>query len=490
MPAGGKGYPVPARDPHAPVGTADAVRPFDIVILGAGSGAEWIWQRVAGRRIAVVESGRVGGECPFVACVPSKALLRAAQVRRIVRRAHELGALGTAADPGPGAEAFAAAVARRDRLAEHRDDGANAEDLEASGATLFRGRGRVAAPGLVEVEGRRGDRVLLGYGDLVIATGSRPAVPPVPGLGQVPTWTSDEALSSPELPGSLAVLGGGPVGCELAEIYASFGSAVTLIQAAGQLLPAEDRWVSDALCAGLGALGVDVRLGTEVTAASPGAAGAVLQLSGGGRLEVERVLVTTGRAPNTADLGLEHLGVEPGSGALAVDDRGRVAGCEGVWAAGDVTGEAPFTHTATYQSRLVADNLAGRARRGDLRAVPRLVYTDPPVAAVGLTERGAAEEGREVAVEAVALGEVARAATDGDETGELRVLADPASGAVVGAAAVGPGADELINQAVLAMRAGVHVAVFADAVRPFPTYSEAYDQPLGALAARLGPPPA
>lgn len=465
---------------------------FDVVVLGAGSAGEWFAPGLADRRVAVVEEARVGGECPYVACVPSKALLRAAHVRRLAAAAHRFGAVGAPLALDDPQAAFAAAVARRDVVAEHRDDAGSAARIVEAGGTLLRGRGRITGPGQLEVAGSDGPRALT-WGQLVVATGSRAAVPPIPGLETIPTWTSEEALSSEELPGRLAVVGAGAVGCELAQVYATFGVEVTLLEAADRLLPAEEPFAGAALAVALAAEGIDVRPGTLVTAACLGGDGhAELELSDGTTLAVDRVLLATGRRPAVEDIGLETLGIEVRPGTpLEVDDHCRVVGQENVWAAGDVTGVAPFTHTANYQARVVLANLLGRDTRADYRAIPRAVYTDPVVAAVGLTAAQAEERGLEVGVATMAIGATGRAWTEGVEDGELRLVADLRAGVLVGAAAIGPGVDEWIGEAALAIRAGVPLAVLADLVHPFPTFAEAYEPPLRSLAdeaARLTPP--
>ena len=453
-----------------------------MVVLGAGSAGEWIWSQLPGRSVAVVEAGRVGGECPFVACIPSKALLRAAQVRRLVADAHRLGGMAAPVALDDPAAAFAAAVTRRDRISDGRDDSGKAEELARSGAVLFRGRGRIDGPGRVVVATFAGEVEELGYTDLVIGTGSSSVRPPVPGLDRVPTWSSDEALSSSDLPVSLAVLGGGAVGCELAQVYAAFGSKVTLVEMADRLLPKEEPAISAVLVEALVRNGIEVRTGTRLVGAEAGGLGARLALEGGARVEVERVLVATGRLPNVDGIGLESLGLVPKAAGVLTDAHGRVEGVEHVWAAGDVTGVAPFTHTANYQARIVVANLRGYPMAGDYRALPRAVYTDPPVAAVGLTAESARASGIEVAVASTSLAETGRAGTDGTDLGALLLVADTVNRVLVGASAIGPGADELIGEATLAIRARVPLAVFADVVHSFPTYAEAYEPPLRELA--------
>ena len=325
----------------------DAHADVDVVVLGAGSAGEVVATSLAeaGRTVALVEQLRVGGECPYVACMPSKSLLHSAGDRR---------------GGGPvdeGRAAYRQAVRRRDEVAEWRDDSRSAESLIASGTLLVRGRGRVIGPGMVEVGGR-----VLGWGDLVIATGSVPVVPDIPGLAAVPIWTSDVALSSSALPSSLLVLGGGAVGCELAQVFARFGARVTLVESGSRLLGRERPEIAELLAAALRHDGVDVRLSVTVQRVEPSVGdGARVTLSDGPAVDCARVLLAVGRRPAVSDLGLETLGVVPDDrGALAVDDRCRLVGQDHVWAAGDVTAVAPFTHTATYQARIVATNIVRR----------------------------------------------------------------------------------------------------------------------------------
>ena len=453
---------------------------FDVVVLGGGSAGESIATSLAqaGRRVALVEALRVGGECPYVACMPSKAMLRSAQARVDARTITDLGGAGRALDLDEDAAAFRAAVARRDDISEHRDDGATAGELTKAGVELVRGRGRVIAPGVVEADGRR-----LGWTDLVVATGSSPVVPDLPGLADVPTWTSDEALSAQERPDSLLVLGGGAVGCELAQVHARFGVRTTLVESGPQLAGKEEPSIAALLAEALRADGVDVRLETTAERFELTADGlARAHLSGGGRVDVQRVLVAVGRTP-TLPAGLELLGVQAqDSGALDVDPSCRVVGAQHIWAAGDVTGEAPYTHTANYQAAVITANLLGGDRTADYSAIPRAVYTEPAVASVGMDEATAAGAGIAAASASMDLGEVARAATEGAGGGRLVLTADLARGVLVGAAAIGPRADEWLSEAVLAIRARVPLAVLADVVHAFPTFGEAYEPPLRELA--------
>ena len=451
---------------------------FDVVVLGAGSAGESIATTLAqhGRSVALVERLRVGGECPYVACMPSKAMLRSAEARDQARRLGELAGASSAPPLDSDDEAFRAAVGRRDEVAEHREDDGAAGELDEAGVVLVRGRGRVTAPGVVTVDGRE-----LGWTDLVVATGSSPVVPPVEGLDQVPTWTSDEALSAQERPGSLFVLGGGAVGCELSQVHARFGTRVVLVDEGEQLLGREEPSIAGLLADVLRADGVEVRLGVGLQRAEPASPGARLTLTDGTVVAAERVLVATGRTPTTDDLGLDVLGIEPGDrGELSIDDRCRVEGQDHVWAAGDVTLKGPYTHTASYQARVVAANLLGDHRTADYRAIPRAVYTEPAVASVGMDAATAAEQGLDAQTAVMDVGQTARAATEGAGGGRLVLTA--VDGVLVGAAAIGPRADEWLAEAALAIRARVPLEVLADVVHAFPTFGEAYEPPVRELA--------
>lgn len=457
---------------------------FDVVVLGAGSAGEWVAGAVAdaGRSVALVEKLRVGGECPYVSCIPSKAMLRSAQARAEARRIADLGGASGPVQLDCDADAFAAAVRRRDDLSQQRDDGDKAADIQDRGATLIRGRGRITRPGRIDVGGRE-----LAYGDLVVATGSRPAVPPIEGLADVPVWTSDEALSAADYPASVVILGGGAVGCELAQVYAGFGVQVTLIESAGQLAGGEEPSLAEELAMSLRAAGVSLRIGMGAARVGPAPAGsAKVVLQDGSAVEADRVILAAGREPATSDLGLETLGIAvQENGAVSVDDHCRVQGQEHVWAAGDLTGIAPYTHGADYQGRVVADNLLGGCATADYTAIPRVIYTDPPLAGAGLTERQARAKGLDVVVAATDLQELARSSIDGSSGGRLVLVADRERGVLVGAGAVGACADDWISEASVAIRAQVPIRILADVVHPFPTNAQAYEVPLRELARQL-----
>lgn len=464
---------------------------FDVVVFGGGTAGVHVATEVAqaGRTVAVVEAGLVGGECPYLACMPSKSLLQSA------RRG----------------ETWEHAVARRDEVTGHLDDTAAAARLAQAGVTLIRGTAQVSKPGVVEVEpipvqsrdGRPADVgeieiSSLGYTELVIATGSEPVAPPIEGLADVPAWTSAGALTAPDLPRRLVVLGGGPAGCELAQIFAAFGSQVTLIEAAGHVLPGEAHFTGELLADGLRRTGVDTRLGSAAVKAETTDTGLALTLADGSRIEADRVLLATGRRPRLSGLGLDKLGIEIGPGmALPIDAACRVAvgdvGDEApdghrVWAAGDVTAVAAYTHVASYQARIVAANILGAGRQADYRAIPRVVYTTPSVYAVGLTPARATDAGIELATAGFDLAETARATVEDDDRGHIELYAGT-DGVLVGAAAVGLYAEEWMPEVTLAVRAGIPLATLADVVHAFPTYGAAIEPPLRTLAGQTVTPP-
>lgn len=427
---------------------ATPVEPFDVVILGAGSAAEQIWPALPGRRVAVVESDRVGGACPYIACMPSKSMLHDARRRRVSASP----ARGTAVADTAWRE-FRAALQRRDAIVEHLDDTGAADALMQTGAELVRGEGAIVRDGTVCVGERE-----LGYRDLVIDTGSATAPLPVEGLRDVQTWTSDDALTADELPARLLVLGGGAVGCELAQVYITFGSQVTIVESGPRLLSGEDPLLGECLGDAFRALGIEIRTGTHAVAASPAGGGLRLELEDGSAVDGDRILIATGRAPRVQHLGLERIGVPfDAKRGIPIDDHCRVVGHEHVWAAGDVTGIAPFTHTAGYHGRVIAANLRGEPLTADHRAIPRTVFTDPVAAAVGMTAAAARDQGIDVAIATFPVRETARAATDALSCGAVTLCADRRRRVVVGAAAIAAGADEWISEMTLAIRAAIPV---------------------------------
>ena len=636
---------------------------FDVVVLGGGTSGVLVATGLAhaGRSVALIEAGLVGGESPYLACLPSKSML--ASARR--------------------GETWEHAVARRNEVTGHLDDSLFAARLAEAGVELIRGTGQVTEPGSIEVtptsRSRRGqaEKTVLGYADLVIATGSEPLAPPVEGLPDVPTWTSAEALSSQDLPRHLIVMGAGPAGCELTQVYAAFGSQVTLIEAEPQVLPDEAPFTGEILSDALRRRGADLRLGSPVVKAAPMDKGLALILADGTSLEGDRILLATGRRPRLAGLGLDKLGITPSpAGALPVDATCRVqtasgqptgatgqptaaatgqptaaataqptaaaastaapaavptqpgaapgqpgaapgqpatagqptagtgqptavpgqvttaagqpvavpgqpaavpgqpatapgqattasgrpvaggqpAGVPGqptaatsqpvnaprqaaestarpaettaqptaaaataqpdaaaaqptaaqpaaaatpqaaaagrpmtdsgrVWAAGDVTGIAPYTHTARYQASVVIANILGEHRVADYRAIPRCVYTTPSVCCVGVSPGQAAAAGIQLRTVGHDLAETARAAVEDDDRGRIELYADMTRGDVlVGAAAAGRSAEEWMGELALAIRAGIPLKTLADVVHAFPTYGEAIERSLRELA--------
>lgn len=428
-----------------------------VVVIGAGSTGEAFiaaLRRLDGEvEITVVEHELVGGECSYWACIPSKTLLRPLEV---VARAKLAPGAATAVGNVDVAEVFR----WRDEQAG-KDDTSQAEWLGKQGAELVRGTAEIVEPGLVRAAGSD-----LPYDDLLVATGSLPVIPPVEGLKELEPWGSREATSVNEVPESLTVVGGGAVGCELAQFYARIGTRVTLVQNGKHLLPRMDPEAADILADRLREEGVDLRLGA--TARRVERDGAYrLELEDGDVLETERLLVATGRRPHVDGLGLEALGVTVEKKGIRVDERLNAG--SGVWAAGDVTGVALFTHVGKYQGRIAAANVAGNEQRADYRAVPAAVFTDPQIAAAGDTS------GEGAVVSSWKLESVSRSGTfqRPKKPGLVKLYADPERRVLVGATVVGPEAGEWLGQLTLAIRAEVPVDVLRDTIQPFPTFCEA-----------------
>jgi pyruvate/2-oxoglutarate dehydrogenase complex dihydrolipoamide dehydrogenase (E3) component len=428
-----------------------------VVVLGGGSTGEAfaaaLRRHDADLPISLVERELVGGECSYYACMPSKALLRPAEALAAARLA-------------PGAAEAVTGELDRGRVFWHRDqvtgdwDDAGQERYLASiDVELVRGEGRVERPGIVVVGERE-----LEYEQLAVATGSVPAIPPVPGLAELEYWTNREATSTHEIPDSIAVLGAGPVGCELAQFFGRMGSRVVLVDMADRLLPRDDPDAGALLREQLEEEGVDVRLGARIESVETGFR---IVLSGEGSIEVERLLVATGRSANVQGLGLDQLGVEISRRGIEVDERMRAA--EGVWAIGDVNGIAMFTHAGKYQARVAAADAAGLDARADHRAVPAVTFTDPQVASVGRTD------GDGLVSSTWKVDRTARASTyeRPKRPGFVKVFADIDRAVLAGAVAVGPEAGEWLGQLTLAVKAEVPIAVLRDTIQPYPTFSEA-----------------
>jgi pyruvate/2-oxoglutarate dehydrogenase complex dihydrolipoamide dehydrogenase (E3) component len=429
-----------------------------VVVLGAGSSGEHFVGALrrldAAVRITVVERELAGGECSYYACLPTKTLLRPVEALAAARLAP-----GAAAAVTGGVDAESV-FWWRDQVTDGRDDSWHEGWLGDQGAELVRGEARVVRPGVVAV----GDREL-DYDALVVATGSTPTIPPIDGLDTIPYWTNREAVWAGEVPESLVVLGGGPVGVELGQFFHRMGSRVAIVEGNDRLLARVDPEAGALLGEYLAEEGIDVRVGTRAgrIEATPG--GARLHLASGDALDAARVLVATGRTPNVTGFGLESLGLEIGPRGVRVDERMR-AGAN-VWAIGDVAGVALLTHVGKYQARVAAADVAGHDAVADYRAIPAAVFTDPQVGSVGSTQgEGLVEVSYRIVGGRLSTYERPKRA------GLVKLAADRSRGVLVGAVVVGPEAGEWLGQLTLAVRAGVPIDVLLDTIQPYPTFSE------------------
>ncbi len=440
---------------------------FDVFVIGGGgTGSEVAFQlaRRSDLRVAIAERDRLGGECNHYGCVPTKAMLRSARIAALARDAGRFGVRI------PRVEVDLAAVRERVRRVIDAQSGEGPAPFERMGVRVFLQEARLVGPHRIELA----DGTVVEAERIVLATGTEPALPPVPGLRDLPVWTNREAIWEPErVPGSLAILGAGAIGAEFAQLYARFGARVTLVELLPQVLPNEDADAAAELARALEEEGVRLEVGARTERVDRGEDGGfVLSLEGGREVRAERLLVATGRRPAFHGHDLAAAGVELDAAGRPVLSETLRTTAPHVWAAGDATGELLFTHVGSYEAELVVDDILGEPRPRDYRVVPRVTFTDPEVASVGLTEAEARAAGRGVATASARIADNERAQIDGRPHGLVKLVADRRTGELLGGHVVAEEAGAMIHEVVAAMAGRVPVRALADAIHAYPTLSE------------------
>jgi pyruvate/2-oxoglutarate dehydrogenase complex dihydrolipoamide dehydrogenase (E3) component len=446
----------------------------DVVVIGLGVGGEEAAGRLAeaGLNVVGLDPRLVGGECPYWGCVPSKMMIRAANLIAETRRVN--GMAGTATvqpDWAPVAKRI------RDEATDDWNDQVAVDRLVKKGVTFLRERGTITGPGRV----RAGDREFEASRGIIVATGTVPVIPPIEGLAGTPYWTNREAIEADTLPASIVVLGGGSIGVELTQVFARFGVDVTVVEAADRILALEEPEAGELARQALERDGVKFRTGVKATKIQHGG-GFTITLDDGSEAEGEKLLVATGRRVDMKSLGLDKVGVDPDARAIEVDEHLRAA--EGVWAIGDVTGKGAFTHTAMYQANVAVFDILGAegAPVASYHAMPRVTFTDPEIGVVGQTEKEAREAGLDVKtgiaqIPASARGWIHKAGNDGF----IKLVVDNERGVLVGATSAGPTGGEVLSALAVAVHAAVPVHSLQQMIYAYPTFHRAIGEALKAL---------
>ncbi|WP_309117698.1 NAD(P)/FAD-dependent oxidoreductase [Saccharothrix sp.] len=452
-----------------------AVETVDVVVIGMGPGGEDAAARLAraGLTVVGVEARLVGGECPYYACVPTKMMIRAADALGEARRVTELaGEARVRPDWAP------VAARIRAEATDKWDDTVAVERFEKAGGRFVRGRARLTAPGEVTVSAADGERLFRATTGIVLNPGTEPAVPPIDGLAHTPFWTNREAVAVEQVPESLIVVGGGPVGAEFAQVFARFGADVTVVEAMPRLLPGDEPEAGDLLTETFQTEGIGVRTGASAERVDHASERFTVRLDNGEALTARHLLVATGRRTDLAALGVGAVGLDEQARTITVDERMRAA--ERVWAIGDVTGHGAFTHVSMYQARIAAADILGDdGETADYRAVPRVTFTDPEVGSVGLTEATARERGLRVRTGLAHIPSSARGwIHKTGNHGLIKLVEDADRGVLVGATSAGPVGGEVLGALAVAVHAEVPTERLRQMIYAYPTFHRAIEDAL------------